>query len=308
MNQVDSWLTVHADNTVSFKTSQIEAGQGVTTGFLMIVAEEMDLAPAQVRHYGNDTWKVVNSGATSGSGSIQSSGGPPLRAAAATAKQALLKLASTNLGVPVASLTVDKGVVSGGGKSVTYGALLGDKLFNTTISPLTMAPGVGIAKPVSQYKVVGTNVPRVDIPDKITGKYTYLHNIRIPGMVHARWVRPRGQGAYGTGAKIVSVDESSIKHIPGASVVRKGDLLAVVAPVEYDAIRAAVQLKVQWKDEHEAADDREPVEADAGAGHGRQGRPRAFLENTGNVDTALKSRRRRPSSRRPTSTTTTATR
>ena len=72
-------------------------------------------------------------------------------------------------------------------------------------------------------------MPRVDIPDKVTGKHTYLHNIKVPGMVHARWVRPRGQGAYGTGAKIVSVDESSIKHIPGASVVRKGDLLAVVA-------------------------------------------------------------------------------
>jgi nicotinate dehydrogenase subunit B len=287
VGQVDSWLMVHANNTVSFKTSQIEAGQGVTTGFLMIVAEEMDLAPSQIFHYGNDSWKVVNSGATSGSGSIQSSGAPPLRAAAATAKQALLKLASTNLGVPVTSLTVDKGIVSGGGRSVSYGELLGDKLFNTTISPLTMAPGVAITKPVSQYKIVGGYVPRVDIPDKVTGKYTYLQNVKIPGMVHARWVRPRGQGAYGTGAKIVSVDESSIKNIPGASVVRKGDLLAVIALQEYDAIRAATQLKVVWE---------EPKQALPTTGnlwkqmreHDTAGKVRAaHVQNTGTVDSAI---------------------
>jgi CO/xanthine dehydrogenase Mo-binding subunit len=287
-NQVDSWLAVHPDNTVSFRTSQIEAGQGVTTGFLMIVAEELDLAPAQVWHNGNDTWKVVNSGATSGSGSIQSSGGPPLRAAAATAKQALLKLASAHLGVAVGSLSVTDGVVSGGGKSVTYGALVGDKLLNTTISPLTMAPGAGISKPVSRYRVVGTHVPRVDIPTKITGKHTYLHNIRVPGMVHARWVRPRGQGAYGTGAKPLSVDESSIKHIPGASVVRRGDLLAVVAPLEYDAVRAAEELKVKWQD-----DPRLPSTGNLWKQMRQQDSagkvPARYVENAGNVDVALRS-------------------
>jgi CO/xanthine dehydrogenase Mo-binding subunit len=288
VNQVDSWLTVHADNTVSFKTSQIEAGQGVTTGFLMLVAEELDLAPSQVRHLGNDTWKVVDSGATSGSGSIQSSGGPRLRAAAATARQALLGLASASLGVPVASLSVSNGVVSGGGRSVTYGQLVGGKLLNTTISPLTMAPGAGITKPVSQYKVVGTNVPRVDIPDKVTGKYVYLHNVRVPGMVHARWVRPRGQGAYGTGTKIVSVDASSIKSIPDAQVVRKGDLLAVVAPREYDAIRAASQLKVVWAD-----DSRLPTTGNLWKQmreHDSAGKvPARYVENTGNVDNGLRS-------------------
>jgi CO/xanthine dehydrogenase Mo-binding subunit len=288
VNQVDSWLAVHPDNTVSFRTSQIEAGQGVTTGFLMIVAEELDLAPSQVWHNGNDTWKVVNSGATSGSGSIQSSGGPRLRAAAATAKQALLKLASANLGVPVASLSVKEGVVSGGGKSVTYGQLVGDKLLSTTISPLTMAPGAGISKPVSQYKVVGTAVPRVDIPTKVTGKHTYLHNIRVPGMVHARWVRPRGQAAYGSGAKPLSVDESSIRHIPDASVVRKGDLVAVVAPVEYHAVRAAAELKVQWQENQRLPSTgnlwRQMREQDT-AGKA----PARYSENTGNVDTAMKS-------------------
>jgi nicotinate dehydrogenase subunit B len=286
--QVDSWLTVNADNTVTFKTSQIEAGNGVTTGFLMIAAEELDLAPDQVRHGPWDSYQVVDSGETGGSNGIQSSGGPPLRAAAATAKQALLKLASTSLGVPVASLSVANGVVSGGGKSITYGELVGGKLINATIKPATLHPGVAPAKPVAQYKVVGTSVPRIDIPDKITGKYTYVHNIRVPGMLHGRVVRPRGQGAYGTGAKIVSVDESSIKHIQGARVVRKGDFLGVVAEQEYHAIQAAAQLKVQWKENPILPTTgnlwKQMREQDS-AGKA----PARYVQNSGNVDAALKS-------------------
>jgi nicotinate dehydrogenase subunit B len=286
-NQVDAWLSVNADNTVTFKTSQIEAGTGVTTGFAMIVAEELDLSPAQVHHGPFDSWQVVNSGETGGSNGIQSSGGPPLRAAAASAKQALLKLASASLGVPVAGLSVANGVVSGGGRSITYGELVGGKLLSTTISPATLHPGVAPAKAVSQYKVVGTNVPRVDIPDKVTGKYTYVHNVKVPGMLHARWVRPRGQGPYGTGAKIVSVDEKSIKHIP-ARIVRKADFLVVVAEQEYHAVQAAAQLKVQWKEDALLPSTgnlwKQMRQHDA-AGKA----PARHVENTGNVDTALKS-------------------
>src|SRR6185503_10445419 len=114
VNQVDSWLTVNADNTVTFKTSQIEVGNGITTGLSMLVAEELDLAPSQVHHSAWDTYVTVNSGETGSSNGMQTSAGPPLRAAAATAKQALLKLGSASLGVPVAALTVKEGVVSGG--------------------------------------------------------------------------------------------------------------------------------------------------------------------------------------------------
>jgi CO/xanthine dehydrogenase Mo-binding subunit len=162
--------------------------------------------------------------------------------------QALLKLASTNLGVAVGSLSASNGVISGGGKSISYGALIGGKLFSTTFSPATLNPGQGISKAVASYQVVGTRVPRIDIPAKVVGSYTYVHNVRIPGMVHARVVRPRGQGPFGTGAAIVTIDPSSISHIPGAQVVRQGDFLAVVAPREYDAIQAAAILKVTWKD------------------------------------------------------------
>ena len=287
-NQVDSWLTVNADNTVVFKTSQIEIGNGVTTGLGMLVAEELDVSPSQVHHSAWDSWVVVNSGSTGGSTGIQSSAGPPLRAAAATAKQALLKLASANLGVAVGSLSVKDGVVSGGGKTVTYGQLLGDKLFNTTLVAPTLNPGVAPSKPVGQYTVIGTKVPRVDVPAKISGQYTYVHNVRIPGMQHGRVVRPRGQGPFGTGAPIVSVDETSIAHIPGAKVLRQGDFLAVVAPKEYDAIQAAAQLKVTWKESPMLPTSGNlfgKMRADDTAGLAKA----AFRTNNGNVDTALKS-------------------
>src|SRR5882757_3161110 len=150
--------------------------------------------------------------ATTSSSSIHR-GGPQIRAAAAEARQALLALASTRLGVQTGSLVVSKGVVSIDGhpsRSVSYGALLGDKPFNVKFT------GIAPQKPINRYKLVGTRVPRVDIPDKMTGKYVYMQQVRVPDMLHGRVVRPRGQGAYGDGAKPLSIDESSIAGIPGA--------------------------------------------------------------------------------------------
>ena len=190
--------------------------------------------------------------------------GRGVRAAAAWAGQTLLGLASTQLGVPVSQLSVSKGVVSGGGKTVTYGQLLGGKLFNvqmpasynmtasttrtTSSTSRRRRTGQSPAKSVSKYKLVGTSPPRIDIPDDLAGTTTYVQNVRVPGMLHGRIVRPRGQAVYGFGAPIVSVDESSIKHIPNVKVVRKGDFLGVVAPHEFDAIQAAALLKVKWAD------------------------------------------------------------
>ena len=145
---------------------------------------------------------------------------------------------------------MSKGVVSGGGKSVTYGALIGGKNFGFTFpaSQTSATPGQGVAKPVKDYKLVGTMHPRIDIPGKVSGQYTYVQNVRIPGMWHARWVTPRGIGANTSQNHFpISVDESSIKNIPGAQVVRIGNFLAVAAPKEYEAIQAAAQLKVVWK-------------------------------------------------------------
>jgi CO/xanthine dehydrogenase Mo-binding subunit len=300
--QVDSFLSVHADNSVGFKTSQIEAGNGATTGLAMIVAEELGVSAAQVRHVGMDSLQVVYSGTTAGSWAISTDAGPRLRAAAATAREVLLGLAATSLGVPAASLTVDKGIVSGGGKAVTYGQLLGERLFNTTVVgvppppaylnvtafAMTLNPGVAPAKPMGQYTIIGTKVPRIDIPAKVTGAYTYVHSIRIPGMLHGRVVRPRGQGAYGTGIPIVAVDEGSIKHIPDVQILRKGNFLAVVAPREWDAIQAAAELKVTWNESSLLPGSGNTFKQMRE--HDSAGLANAVLRtNTGNVDTALNS-------------------
>jgi nicotinate dehydrogenase subunit B len=239
--QIDTWLAVHEDNTATVYLGKVEIGQGNTTGMLQIAAEELDMDMSQLKTVRHDTNITPNQGFTSGSASI-SGGGPQVRAAAAEARQALLQLASAKLGAPVSALSVSKGVVTGGGQSVKYGDLLGGKLFNVKQT------GTAPQKPISSYKVVGARPARIDIPDKVTGKFTYLQNVRVPGMLHGRVVRPKGQAAWGTGAKVVSVDKSSIKSIPGAQVVQVGDFLGVVAPHEYGAVQAAAQLKVKWSD------------------------------------------------------------
>src|SRR6185312_15915538 len=173
-----------------------------------------------------------------------------LRSAAATARQALLELASARLGAPAASLTVARGVVSSGRSSVGYAELVGGRVFALAMPP-GLDPGVAPAKPVSSYKRVGiARVPRVDIPAKVMGTYTYVHGLRVPGMLHGRVVRPHGQGAYGGGTAtgILAVDESSIRGLGDARVVRRGDFLGVVASREYDAIQAASVLRVVYAD------------------------------------------------------------
>ena len=257
INQVDSWLSITSDNLAVLKTSQIETGNGITTGFLQVVAEELDMDISQMRyglfnlnsHTVVDTYNAVSSGGEGGSNAMSGTG-PKIRNVAVLARQTLLSMASTKLGVPVANLTVDKGVVSGGGQSVSYGNLIGGKLFNVTGANVNLQPGVSPAKPFSAYKTVLKDpnpVVRIDIPDKVTGKYTYVHQVRVPGMLHGRMVRPRGQGAYPYNSNVpISVDASSISHIAGAKVVQVNNFLGVVAPKEFDAIQAAAQLKVVW--------------------------------------------------------------
>jgi CO/xanthine dehydrogenase Mo-binding subunit len=241
---VDSWIAIHADNSATIMFGKCELGQGNTTGLLQIAGEELDLDMSQLKTVRLDTNVTPDQGATSSSSSIHI-GGPQVRAAAAQARQALLALASKHLGVQTGSLTVAKGVVSIAGepdRSVKYGELLGDKPFKVKSN------GTAPTKHPDQYKLVGTRVTRVDIPDKVSGKYVHMQHVRVPGMLHGRVVLPRGQRAYGAGAKPLSVDESAIKDIPGARVVRKGDFVGVVAEHEWDAIKAADALKVTWQD------------------------------------------------------------
>ncbi len=257
INQVDAWFSITSDNLAVLKTSQIETGNGITTGFLQVVAEELDMDISQMRyglfnsaaHTVVDTYNAVSSGGEGGSNAMSGTG-PKIRNVAVLARQALLSLASAKLGVPVANLTVSSGVVSGGGQTVKYGDLMGGKLFKLGNANVALQPGVAPAKPFSAYKTVLKDpnpVTRIDIPDKVTGKYTYVHQVRVPGMLHGRMVRPRGQGAYPYNSNVpISVDASSISHIPNAKVVQVNNFLGVVAPKEFDAIQAAAQLKVVW--------------------------------------------------------------
>ena len=241
---IDSWIAINPDNSATVIFGKCELGQGNTTGMLQIAGEELDLDMSQLSAVRLDTTVTPNQGATTSSSSIER-GGPRLRAAAAEARQLLLWAAAARLNAPLAALIVSKGVVSApGGASVKYAELVAD-------DPLPLhLPFTGNApqKPVEQYKLVGTRVARVDIPDKVAARYTRMQHVRVVDMLHGRIVRPRGQGAYGSGARAVSVDEDSIKHIAGARVLRKGDFIGVVAEREWDAVRAARDLKVVWQE------------------------------------------------------------
>lgn len=238
--QVDTWLAIHADNTATVYIGFAELGQGNSTALLQVAAEELDMDMSQLSTVRLDTNVTPNQGGTYSSASIQR-GGPQVRTAAAEARQALLKLASNKLNASADGLTISKGVVSSrGGGSVSYGELVGDKPFHLAFT------GTAPVKSSAEYKVVGTAVPRNDMPDKVAGKYVYMQHVRVPGMLHGRVVRPRGQGAYGAGAKVMALDETSIGNIPGARVLRRGDFVGVVAENEWDAVRAARQLKIQW--------------------------------------------------------------
>jgi CO/xanthine dehydrogenase Mo-binding subunit len=289
LTAIDSWITVNADNTVTVTHGETELGHGTPTGILMIVADEMDMTMPQMRYAHPETWLNATGGG-SGSGGITSRT-PQARAAAAAARSALLDLAATQLGVAKSSLTVAAGVVSGGGKTVKYGDLLGGKLFNIKMpsAQASLTFGAAPAKPVSEYKIVGTSPPRIDIPDKVTGKYTYVHNVKVPGMWHARMVRPRGAGGNTSQNHFpLTIDESSIKHIPNAQVVRLNNLVAVVAPKEYDAIQAAAQLKVTWKSDPKLSGSGNFWSAVRAAGDSPAGAAR-YTANAGNVDSQLKS-------------------
>jgi nicotinate dehydrogenase subunit B len=238
-NLIDSWIAIHADNTATILIGYVELGQGCTTSLPQVAAEELDLGMDQVRTVAHQTGVTPYQGGTYSSTAI-ARGRPQVQLAAAEARQELLRLAAERLGVPVAALTVERGVVSGAGRSVTYGELVGDRPFEIAFT------GEATPKPPSQYKLIGQPVARTDLAAKVAGTHAYVQHVRLPGMLHARIVRPRGQGAYGRPPKLVSVDEASIADIAGARVVRRDDFLAVVAPREWDAVRASRRLAAEW--------------------------------------------------------------
>ena len=238
-NQLDSWLIIGKDGRVTVMTGKVELGTGVSTALRQIVAEELDYPFGKINWIQGDTANTVDQAPTFGSQTIKR-GGSQLRQAAAEAKATLLSLASARLGIPIEQLTVSQGVISAqddAKKTVSYVDLLGGQQFNREVT--------GNLKPktTSVYSIVGKPVPRIDIPFKATGAHIYMQNLRIPGMLHGRPVRPPALGA-----KLVRVDESSVKDISGlVKVVVKGNFVGVVCDREEQAIRTARDLKVIWE-------------------------------------------------------------
>ena len=263
--ELDSWLAVMQDGSITMFTGKVDIGTGTRTALAQIVAEELDVPFHRVTMAMGDTAKTVDQGRTVGSNTIPR-GGPQLRQAAAAARAELLKLASIRFGTPAEQLTVTDGVVSVSGspdKKASYGELIGGKRFNVKITAtgyqtaMVVAPEVK-AKSYKDYKIVGTSVPRVDLPLKFTAEYTYTPDFRVPGMLHGRPVRP-----HTAVAKPLEVDETSIAHIPGVvKVVREGSFVGVVAETEWAAIQAAKTLKVTWsKPQTQMPANREAVDA-----------------------------------------------
>ena len=235
---MQGFLAFHASGEVSVFVGKVDLGTGVQTAMMQIVAEELDVPMERIRYTQGDTATTPDQGTTSGSFSIER-GGVQLRRAAATARQVLLGRAADVLQVNRAHLTIQSGIIrTQDERQIALGDLIKDTPIALPVD--TNAP----TKPPSDYRIVGKPVRRVDIPDKVTARFTYMQDFRLPGMLHGRVIRPPA-----IGANLVQVDESSVHDIPGiVQVVRINNFLGVVARTEWAAIRAAQTLAVTWSD------------------------------------------------------------
>jgi nicotinate dehydrogenase subunit B len=241
----ETFIKITADGEVRAYNGHVDLGTGIRTALGQIVAEELDVSFARVVVVLGDTKEVPNQGATIASETIQITA-VPLRKAAAQARQFLITRAAERLELPVEDLSIQDGLVRGkDNRSVSYGELIeGDTI------RLELADDVAV-KPVESYSLVGQSVPRVDLPAKATGELIYVHDVRVPGMLHGRVVRPPYAGVDAgpfVGTSLIAVDEASVRDIPGlVAVVRIGDFVGIVAEREENAIKAAARLKVEWK-------------------------------------------------------------
>jgi nicotinate dehydrogenase subunit B len=243
--EFETFIKITADGSVTAYNGHVDLGTGIRTALGQIVAEELDVSFARVVVVLGDTSRVPNQGATIASETIQITA-VPLRKAAAQARQFLVARAAERLELAIDDLTIEDGLVRGqDNRSVSYGELIaGDAI------RLELSDAVPV-KDVNAHSIVGQSVPRVDLPAKATGELVYVHDVRVPGMLHGRVVRPPYAGVDAgdfVGTSLIAVDEGSVRDIPGlVAVVRIGDFVGVVAEREENAIKAATQLKVTWK-------------------------------------------------------------
>jgi nicotinate dehydrogenase subunit B len=249
--ELDSFLSIGGDGWVTGFVGKTDVGHGTGTAISQIIAEELDIPLDRVRVLFGDTANSVNQGGASSSNAV-SAGGRQLRFAAAEARRVLLDMAAVGLNVGIDKLIVSDGMITLAGepaKKVSYGDLIGGRYFNVKLdwngqygNDLNVV-GKAKPKPPAQYTIVGAAIPSADVPGKVFGTTQFVTDVRRPGMLHGRMIRPNVAGAVP-----MAVDESSIKSIPGVRVVQVKDLIGVVAEDEWAAIRAARALKVTWSD------------------------------------------------------------
>ena len=241
-DQLSSYIAVNADGSVAAYFGKMDMGHGLHVAIGQIVAEELDVPFKSVKVIMGDTANSVNQGGASGSTGIQL-GGKQMRMAAAEARRVLVEMAAGLLSVPADKLAVNDGVVSASGdksKRISYAQMLGGKYFNVQLDwnkkygNALYAPGKAQPKKPSEHKIVGQPIKREDVAPKVFAQEDFVTDMKVPGMVHGRMIRPAVAGSVP-----VKVDESSIQNIPGAKVVWDKGFLGVVADREWDAIQAA---------------------------------------------------------------------
>jgi nicotinate dehydrogenase subunit B len=237
---LDSWIAIAEDGSVRAFTGKCELGQGLFTAQAQLIAEELAVPLGRVTLVQCDTDVTPDQGTTSGAQSHPANfNRANLALAAATAREALVKLAAARLGAPVDRLTVEDGVVSVVGereRSASYGSLIGGRKFSLALDPNARR------RHPREWKVLGQPVPRLDLPAMATGQFEYVHNVKLPGMLHGQVVRPPA-----VGATLIAVDDKSVQDVPGlVKVVVKKNFVGVVAETPWQALQAAGKLKAEW--------------------------------------------------------------
>ncbi|MGT0196998.1 molybdopterin cofactor-binding domain-containing protein [Burkholderia pyrrocinia] len=272
------FVAILDDGRILAFNGHVDLGTGIRTSLAQIVAEELDVPAARVTMVLGDTAATPNQGPTIASATIQISA-TPLRCAAAQARHALLALAAERFSVDVERLVIDNGTISADGQTATFAALVTMHRIALTLDLNTPT------KDPALYRIVGKSAPRVDLPAKATGQLTFVHDMRVPGMLHGRVVRPpyagHDSGRF-VGTSLVDVDRASVADVPGlVAVVAIGDFVGVVAEREEHAIRAARQLRVTWRPHAALPPLDEPAAAIAAAPAKRR-----VLLDEGDVDAA----------------------
>jgi nicotinate dehydrogenase subunit B len=237
---LDAWIRIDADGSVTAFTGKAELGQGFKTAFQQIAAEELDVPFASLTVITADTGRTANEGYTSGSHSMQDSG-TAIQNAAAQVRELLVAQAAIRLDLPAENLRTENGaVIAPDGQRLSYGELVAGDMLHVK------AQATSKLKDPATFKVMGQPVPRVDIPAKVTGGAAYVQDIRLPGMLHARMVRPPSYGA-----QLIDCDASAVEKMPDVvKVVRDGNFLAVVAKKEFQAVKAmrALSAVTKWRE------------------------------------------------------------